>query len=59
MAPSLEHVPEKWKPAFRKGHATTKSFRASSEKEETGFENLNAQASVPAGLACAAAICLR
>jgi hypothetical protein len=24
----LEHVPEKWKPVFRKGHATIKKVRA-------------------------------
>src|SRR6185437_3572301 len=26
-ARSLEHVPEKWKPAFRKGHASAQSLR--------------------------------
>src|ERR1700722_5893116 len=32
----LEHVPEKWKPIFRKGHATTKKSRPFPDSTESG-----------------------
>jgi hypothetical protein len=32
----LEHVPEKWAPVFRKGHATTQESRAHPDSIQTG-----------------------
>jgi len=32
----MEHVPEKWKPVFRKGHATEQESRAQLDSTESG-----------------------